>query len=49
MLSTYLNTLARNGLVVEEMAEPEPSPACMAAAPAAGPVPVYLVVRCRKQ
>jgi SAM-dependent methyltransferase len=49
MLSTYLNTLARSGLVVEEMAEPEPSPDWMAAAPAAGPVPVYLVVRCRKQ
>ena len=49
MLSTYLNTLARHGLIVEEMAEPEPPADWMAAAPAAGPVPVYLVVRCRKR
>ena len=49
MLSTYLNTLARHGLIVEEMAEPEPPADWMAAAPAAGPVPVYLVVRCCKR
>jgi hypothetical protein len=48
-LSTYLNTLARHGLVVEELAEPEPPAEWMAAAPDGGPVPVYLVVRCRKQ
>jgi SAM-dependent methyltransferase len=49
MLSSYLNTLARSGLVVEEMAEPEPSADWIAVAPSGGPVPVYLVVRCRKQ
>ena len=49
MLSTYLNTLARNGLVIEEMAEPQPSADWIAEAPSGGPVPVYLVARCRKR
>ncbi len=49
MLSTYLNTLARHGLVVEEVAEPMPEPEWIDAAPNTGPVPVYLVVRCRRQ
>lgn len=48
MMSTYLNTLARYGLVVEEMAEPKPSVDWLEAAPGVGPVPVYLAVRCRK-
>lgn len=46
MLSTYLNTLARHGLVVEEVAEPLPEPEWTDVAPSTGPVPVYLVVRC---
>jgi SAM-dependent methyltransferase len=49
LLSTYLNTLARNSLLVEEMAEPAPPADWIAAAPSGGPVPVYLVVRCRKR
>ncbi len=47
MLSTYLNTLARNGLALVESAEPPPTPGWMEAAPSVGPVPVYLVGRCR--
>ncbi len=49
MLSTYLNTLARYGLAVEEIAEPLPEAEWLAQAPSIGPVPVYLVARCRKQ
>ncbi len=48
MLSTYLNTLASNGLVIEKVAEPEPMQDWIEAAPDKDPVPVYLVVRCRK-
>ncbi len=46
-LSTYLNTLARSNLVIEQVAEPEPGPDWDGSAPDADPVPVYLVVRCR--
>jgi SAM-dependent methyltransferase len=49
MLSTYLNTLARYGLVVEEVTEPMPQPDWIDDAPSIGPVPVYLVVRCRRR
>ncbi|HJZ46733.1 MAG TPA: class I SAM-dependent methyltransferase [Roseiflexaceae bacterium] len=49
MLSTYLNTLARHGLVVEEVAEPMPELDWIDHAPSIGPVPVYLAVRCRKR
>jgi SAM-dependent methyltransferase len=49
MLSTYANTLVRNGLLVEELAEPEPPPDWMEVAPGVGPVPVYLVARSRKR
>jgi SAM-dependent methyltransferase len=48
MLSTYLNALAWHGLLVEEVAEPLPDPEWLAVAPGSGPVPVYLVVRCRR-
>jgi hypothetical protein len=48
MLSSYLNTLTRYGLVVEEVAEPMPEPDWIDDAPSIGPVPVYLVVRCRR-
>ena len=48
MLSTYLNALVRHSLTLEAVVEP-PQPAEWASeAPAAAPVPVYLVVRCRK-
>jgi SAM-dependent methyltransferase len=46
-LATYLNTLARHGLVVEQLAEPPPEPAWLDDAPSGGPVPVYLAARCR--
>lgn len=48
MLSTYLNTLAGNGLMVAEVAEPQPTPDWIEAAPGTDPVPVYLVVRCSR-
>jgi SAM-dependent methyltransferase len=48
MLSTYLNTLARYGLLVQEVAEPMPVQAWIDVAPSIGPVPVYLAVRCRR-
>jgi SAM-dependent methyltransferase len=47
-LGTYLNTLARSGLLFEELAEPPPPDEWMAVAPSDGPVPTYLVARCRR-
>jgi len=44
-----LNALARHGLFVEEVAEPEPDAAWLAEAPGNGPVPVYLAMRCRRR
>jgi SAM-dependent methyltransferase len=49
MLSTYLNTFVRHGLTVEEAAEPPPVSEWLAEAPSIGPVPVYLVARCRRR
>lgn len=49
MLSTYLNTLTQHGLLVEEVAEPMPEADWIEQAPDIGPVPVYLVARCRKR
>ena len=49
MLSTYLNTLVRHGLLIEEVAEPMPEADWIAERPDIGPVPVYLVARCRKR
>ena len=46
-LSSYLNTFARHQLVVEELAEPLPSTEWLAEPPSVGPVPLYLVARCR--
>ncbi len=48
MLSTYLNLLLRHRLVIERLSEPEPGREWTDRRPAADPVPVYLVVRCRK-
>ena len=51
-LSTYVNTLVRHRLTIEEAGEPEPGPRVrarqLAAQPGAGPLPMFLVVRCRK-
>jgi len=51
-LSTYLNSLVRHHLTIEEVAEPGPSPSMrarqLAAQPDAGPLPMFLVVRCRR-
>ncbi|MBF6614094.1 MAG: class I SAM-dependent methyltransferase [Chloroflexi bacterium] len=49
MISTYLNTLAHYGLMIEEVAEPKPPQEWLDVAPSMGPVPIYLIVRCRKQ
>jgi SAM-dependent methyltransferase len=47
-LGTYLNRLAAHGLVVERVAEPEPAGEWIAAKGEGEPVPVFLVVRCRR-
>jgi len=51
-LSTYLNALVRHGLAIEAAAEPPPSAGVLArqaaAQPGAGPLPMYLVLRCRR-
>lgn len=48
MLSTYLNTLVRHALLIEEVAEPEPPRAWTERAADEDPVPIYFVARCRK-
>ena len=52
MISTYLNSLVRNQLMIEEVSEPEPWTKLrarqLAAQPDAGPLPMFLVVCCRK-
>jgi SAM-dependent methyltransferase len=45
MLSTYFNTLTRNGLAVDTVVEPRPEAEWAAARSGAGAQPVYLVVR----
>ncbi|GAA4987889.1 2-polyprenyl-3-methyl-5-hydroxy-6-metoxy-1,4-benzoquinol methylase [Nonomuraea thailandensis] len=47
-LSTYLNTLRRHDLWVEELAEPEPAPEWASERPEAARFPVFLVLRCVK-
>ena len=49
MLSTYINTLSRNELMLEELAEPQPTADWLEVAPVVGPVPVYFVARCRRR
>lgn len=48
MLSTYLNTFAQHGLLLEELAEPLPPPDWLVEPPSSGPVPMYFVARCRR-
>ena len=48
MLSTYFNSLARHGFILEEVAEPRPGPEWALRLPGAAPVPLYLVARCRR-
>jgi SAM-dependent methyltransferase len=48
MLSTYLNTLIRHRLVLEEVIEPASPAAWAAASPETDPVPVFLAARCRR-
>lgn len=48
MLSTYLNTLAKHHLLVEELAEPLPPADWFAEPPHTGAVPVYFVARCKR-
>ncbi len=51
-LSTYLNTLGRHRLTIDEVAEPAPTSRMralqLAAQPDAGQLPMFLVVRCRR-
>jgi SAM-dependent methyltransferase len=47
MLSSYLNTFARYRLVIEQMVEPPPPSDWLTEPPRDGPVPIYLVGRCR--
>jgi ubiquinone/menaquinone biosynthesis C-methylase UbiE len=48
-LSTYLNALVEHGLAVEHVAEPEPVGEWVDSEPGRDPVPVFLVVRCRRE
>jgi len=48
MLSSYLNTFARHKLTIEQIVEPPPPSDWLAEPPNVGPVPVYLVARCRR-
>lgn len=45
-LATYLNTLRRHGLWLDEMAEPEPEPGWATRVAGAARGPVFLVMRC---
>lgn len=47
MLATYLNSLARHRLRLEQVVEPDPGDEWAARAPGRAPVPVYFVARCR--
>jgi SAM-dependent methyltransferase len=47
-ISTYLNTLSRHSLLVEEMVEPRAPAEWLTGAPHADEVPVFLAARCRK-
>lgn len=51
-LSTYLNSLIRHRLAIEQAAEPVPGPQILArqraAQPGAGPPPMFLVIACRR-
>jgi SAM-dependent methyltransferase len=49
MLSTYLNSLARHGLVHDEAAEPRPAADWERRLPGAAPVPLYLVARYQRR
>lgn len=46
-LATYLNSLARHRLRLEQAIEPEPGDEWAARTPGQAPVPVYFVARCR--
>lgn len=46
MLSTYLNTFVRHGLLIDMTVEPEPAEAWARTSPEAARSPVFLVVRC---
>ncbi len=48
MLSTYLNSLIRYGLMLQRTAEPQPGADWEQRLPGAAPVPLYLVARCQK-
>jgi SAM-dependent methyltransferase len=45
-LATYVNTLRRHGLTLDEVAEPAPAGGWAAARPDAAQFPVFLVARC---
>jgi SAM-dependent methyltransferase len=47
-LSTYLNTLRRHGLLLDEAVEPSPPAEWTATRPAAARLPIYWVARCVK-
>jgi SAM-dependent methyltransferase len=49
MLSTYVNALTDSGLEIDRVVEPEPTPGWLATKSAGEPVPIYLVVGCRRR
>jgi hypothetical protein len=48
MVSTYLNTLHRHGLWLDQMSEPAPAEQWSRSRPGTGRVPVYLAAICLK-
>jgi hypothetical protein len=48
-LSTYLNKLIEHGLAIEQAAEPRPVGEWLSAKPSEDLVPVFLVLRCRRE
>lgn len=48
-LSTYLNSLAGHGLVLDQVAEPRPGTDWQQRLPGAAPVPLYLAARCHRR
>lgn len=49
MLSTYLNTLRENGLILDRIVEPPAHESWAVDRPDAGALPVYLAVRCKRE
>jgi SAM-dependent methyltransferase len=49
MLSTYLNSFVRHGLVLDQVREPQPGADWQRRLPGAAPVPAHLAARCHRR